>query len=517
MTPNVLCTLVAVASVAPLGAGCRASTAPVESAPAPAAAADDSRSHVRHGDTPAATTALPAGAYQALLDAAPQEQWYGVYMLGWKVGHARIWARRARADEAGAGYVTGTDIEMTVKGPGRTTRMKVAETRLYGDEPPHALVETTFEQSTPLGSDRRRAVATAGGMQLSRVGAEDAEPRMLSPSAESLSAALVAMPTDVDSLRPGTTASVRLFDWQTERDQALTVTVVAVETLLRSGVAVKVGVLGFRYDDMGLEGTTRVGDGGVMLETSVGAGLTLRLEERAVATAGIQGLDVLGAGVEIQGRIAAPRDRTELALRVKVPRDAELPSDASQEVSRRSDGTLDLQIRSGPGAPVVDDTERELALGVEGPIDPEAANVRALASRLAAQHPGREALVRALAHEVFTRLDKRLATHVPSAAAVLEQGVGDCTEHTWLFVALARAAGVPARPVYGLMYLEGERPSFGYHAWAEVELEGRWVAVDPTWDQVPADATHLRLGHAPHEVAAVMGGIEIRLVSPPSP
>ena len=31
-----------------------------------------------------------------------------------------------------------------------------------------------------------------------------------------------------------------------------------------------------------------------------------------------------------------------------------------------------------------------------------------------------------------------------------------------------------------------------YHAWAEVMLEGRWVTVDPTWGQLPADVTHLR-------------------------
>jgi len=58
-----------------------------------------------------------------------------------------------------------------------------------------------------------------------------------------------------------------------------------------------------------------------------------------------------------------------------------------------------------------------------------------------------------------------------------------------LFVALARAAGLPARPVAGLLYLDGR---YYYHAWPEVYL-GDWVAVDPTFDQFPADAAHLRL------------------------
>ena len=32
---------------------------------------------------------------------------------------------------------------------------------------------------------------------------------------------------------------------------------------------------------------------------------------------------------------------------------------------------------------------------------------------------------------------------------------------------------------------------FYYHAWPEIWLE-RWVAVDPTFGQFPADASHLR-------------------------
>lgn len=76
----------------------------------------------------------------------------------------------------------------------------------------------------------------------------------------------------------------------------------------------------------------------------------------------------------------------------------------------------------------------------------------------------------------------------PSAQRVLETRRGDANEATTLYVALARAAGLPARSVAGLIYLDGR---FYYHAWAEVFL-GDWVAVDPTFDQYPADASHLR-------------------------
>lgn len=77
---------------------------------------------------------------------------------------------------------------------------------------------------------------------------------------------------------------------------------------------------------------------------------------------------------------------------------------------------------------------------------------------------------------------------VPSAQRVLASGRGDCNDAATLYVALARSAGLPARTVAGLIHLQGR---FYYHAWAEVYL-GDWVAVDPFYDQYPADAAHVR-------------------------
>jgi transglutaminase-like putative cysteine protease len=46
----------------------------------------------------------------------------------------------------------------------------------------------------------------------------------------------------------------------------------------------------------------------------------------------------------------------------------------------------------------------------------------------------------------------------------------------------------------GLVHMHG---AFYYHAWPEVYLEeaggGLWLPVDPTLNQFPADATHIRL------------------------
>jgi transglutaminase-like putative cysteine protease len=89
---------------------------------------------------------------------------------------------------------------------------------------------------------------------------------------------------------------------------------------------------------------------------------------------------------------------------------------------------------------------------------------------------------------VHDSLKKEVVFSIPNALEILRTKRGDCNEHTQLYVALARAIGLPARVATGLAYLRGK---FYYHAWPEVWLND-WVAVDPTFGQFPADAAHLR-------------------------
>ena len=102
---------------------------------------------------------------------------------------------------------------------------------------------------------------------------------------------------------------------------------------------------------------------------------------------------------------------------------------------------------------------------------------------------------------------------MPSAREILEQGVGDCNEHTVLFTALARSVDIPTRISTGLAYTGGQ---FYYHAWPEVWV-GRWLALDPTFGQFPADPLHLRLAvgglESQYEVLNLMGrGASIEIV-----
>ncbi len=103
-------------------------------------------------------------------------------------------------------------------------------------------------------------------------------------------------------------------------------------------------------------------------------------------------------------------------------------------------------------------------------------------------------------------LEKKPTVSLPSAREVLRTRVGDCTEHTVLYVAMARALGLPSRIAVGLVYLRG---AFYYHAWPEVyvaEPDGRgmWLPVDPTLNQFPADPTHIRLARGGLDKQAVI-------------
>jgi len=114
---------------------------------------------------------------------------------------------------------------------------------------------------------------------------------------------------------------------------------------------------------------------------------------------------------------------------------------------------------------------------------------------------------------VHDSIAPRITFGVPNALQVLKSRAGDCNEHTQLFVALARAAGLPSRVAAGLAYVDGK---FYYHAWPEIYLDD-WVAVDPTFGQFPADAAHLRfiVGELARqtELLRLMGNLKIDILS----
>jgi transglutaminase-like putative cysteine protease len=168
----------------------------------------------------------------------------------------------------------------------------------------------------------------------------------------------------------------------------------------------------------------------------------------------------------------------------------------------------------------VEDKEAGQLLGPEPFIESDAPEIRAEAEKaLRGASPKTRDRAERLVRYVNALLEKKPTVSLPSALEVLRTKVGDCNEHAVLLVAMARASSIPARLAVGLVYLHG---AFYYHAWAELYIAGRpgeglWLPVDPTLNQFPADATHLRFARGGLDRQAVitglLGRLKIRILS----
>lgn len=122
-----------------------------------------------------------------------------------------------------------------------------------------------------------------------------------------------------------------------------------------------------------------------------------------------------------------------------------------------------------------DDAIEELARETAGSGEKVAKRLAALAEAV-------------LAHMPYTPGVTDAAT---TAAAALTQGAGVCQDHTQVFIAACRHLGYPARYVSGYL-LSGTADHAASHAWAEVYVDGGWLAYDIS-NQCTADDHHLKL------------------------
>jgi len=104
-----------------------------------------------------------------------------------------------------------------------------------------------------------------------------------------------------------------------------------------------------------------------------------------------------------------------------------------------------------------------------------------------------------------------------SALDVLIGKKAECQGHALLYTALARALSIPSRVVNGLVY-SAERQGFLYHSWAESYVAGTWIPVDPVFDTLIVDATHIKLleGETPADclpLIDMVGKLKSRILS----
>lgn len=76
---------------------------------------------------------------------------------------------------------------------------------------------------------------------------------------------------------------------------------------------------------------------------------------------------------------------------------------------------------------------------------------------------------------------KNLSVGYASALDVLNDRVGDCTEHALLLTGLLKSVGIPARIATGVIYSQefsNQQQIFVPHAWSQAYIGGQWISFD---------------------------------------
>lgn len=196
--------------------------------------------------------------------------------------------------------------------------------------------------------------------------------------------------------------------------------------------------------------------------------------------------------------------------------DLPLLQEGGQSVEKSGEGRIIVKTGSAVPPPLVSPAAvtSDMYLKPADKIESDAPELAAKARELTAGKKDAKESARVLAAWTADWL-KDTVEDGGGALAGLKERSGNCQTHARLYTALARAAGIPTRFVSGLVYQEGK--GFLYHSWTESLLGDAWVAVDPTYNQLPADPTHLKFfeGSSQDDMApiiAIIGRIRITVL-----
>ncbi len=189
-----------------------------------------------------------------------------------------------------------------------------------------------------------------------------------------------------------------------------------------------------------------------------------------------------------------PFELSEVVLRLSGLDGLQIPSSSVQQIERATETEWRVRItRERVDLPPerLEATDRSRYLRSEVGIESDSELVRSRAEMIVGSVSDPLAMACRIRRWVYENLEKEDVVESDSALVILKQRSGDCSEHARLFVALARAVGLPAREVTGLIYCNDGGPAFGWHAWAQVHDGTRWRGIDPAWDLTDLTAGHL--------------------------
>jgi hypothetical protein len=417
-------------------------------------------------------------------------QWKGVYYRGEKIG---FMVGQSQATEDG--YELSEDGRLQMMLLGATTAARIhTSARVDRDFNLRSFAFSLDPGTGPIEISGTLDGRTLGLQVKTPSGGTRTETRTL---AEPPSLAL-NLPRQLAAagLEPGLKRTLAAFDPATLRNAPMELSVEGREVIWAANKPVP--AFRVKMSFQGLVSTSWITDVGEVVREESPMGLIVLRETRDRATAlavpGSVQVDMLRAAA-IPATGARIVDGTQLeSLRVRLTGfalDAAETGGAGQTV----DGEVVEVVDGTAQKPLPIGAEVDRARHPEPMIESDAPEIGAEATKAIGDAVDAKARAERLTRYVAALLEKKPTVSLPSALEVLRTGVGDCNEHTVLYVAMARAAGLAARIAVGVVHLHD---AFYYHAWPEVFVEappgrGYWLAVDPTLNQFPADPTHIVL------------------------
>jgi len=450
-----------------------------------------------------------------------RQVWYGVYMGKEKAGYALTETVATKVGERDA-VEFRIKMRMKLTTLGRKQDMRVFETRTY-------LRTGEFHGATSRMKGEASDVEVSGVVQggkmvvTSRMG-ELANSRELAVPKENLRDHLAVEQLLLPEAKPGQEVTVSQFEPLLLKEISQTLTLRERKTITFNGVPTEVSVIQSRVAELGVTSDLFVDKEGVPIEFTVSKMFTLRVEPEKQAKDVDYTSDLLRMGCV---RLAAhPKNVAKIrAMRFEMLGidDPELLIDDRRQ--KWADGANGARIVACQAAGIeakqvamlpVDKARfaEDMKATMFAQADDE--RVRKLASEIVGEERNAWAAAKAINHWVYTNIRKAGTAALSNAVETLQTREGDCTEHTVLFVALARAAGIPTREVAGVSAIEGGEGLY-FHAWPEVWV-GEWVATDPTLGQDVADATHIKFAQggvgSMFRITGIFGRLKARILAP---
>ena len=429
--------------------------------------------------------------------------------VGWMVAELKLGTRDGK-DVA----LESTEMLLQLSADGEKTTVKVKETTFYSLDGEGTIIEVVH-QTTNDGKDtfHTARLADKGMTVTTKVGATETTRKVPLPKAR------LALSRQVMNWLTGAPAKGATFEnWTTswdeqEVDSKEIITYKEKKSITWGGIQTEVHVVTINMQ--GAIFDAELLSNGNPIRGKIGGILELRAETEEVAKKLDKGgVDMIAASsIKIDKNLGASPLVTGLTLEVVGLTELKIPQSHRQQVrSEKGKILLDLKkdFRVDKATPLTD-ADRKKFTEPTPTIQSDLERVRKQAVEIVGKETDTIKKAELLKNWVYRKIRKTMASNSSTTVGVLDSMAGDCTEHTLLFVSLARSLGIPARELTGVAHID---KIFGWHAWAEVHDGHQWISVDPTWNELYVDATHIVFSHDPQDHAwiNVLGRVSFKAV-----